>query len=89
MLTGARAFAGASRQDTLAAVLRAQPTPPTAIVPSVPMDLEKVVLRSLRKDPERRYQHIDDVKIALQDIKEESESDARRLPQSRARVVRG
>jgi eukaryotic-like serine/threonine-protein kinase len=51
MLTGARPFAGASREDTLAAVLRAQPTPPTAILPGLPTDLEKVVLRCLRKDP--------------------------------------
>ena len=30
--------------------------------------------RCLRKDPQRRYQHIDDVKVALEDVKEESES---------------
>ena len=42
----------------------------------LPSDLEKVILRCLRKDPQRRFQHIDDVKIALQDIKEESDSGA-------------
>ena len=31
-------------------------------------------MRCLRKDPERRFQHIGDVKVALQEIKEESES---------------
>ncbi len=74
MVTGVRAFAGASTADTLAAVLRAQPKPPTAIVPGVPSDLEKVILRCLRKDPERRFQHMADVKVALQEIKEDSES---------------
>ena len=74
MVTGVRAFAGASTADTLAAVLRAQPKPPTAIVPGVPTDLEKVILRCLRKDPERRFQHMADVKVALQEIKEDSES---------------
>ena len=85
MVTGARAFAGTSTADTLSAVIRAQPK--SAHAPSsstVPSDLEKVILRCLRKDPQRRYQHIDDVKVALEDIKEESESGVT----ARAPVVR-
>jgi eukaryotic-like serine/threonine-protein kinase len=74
MVTGARAFAGTSTPDTLTAVIREQPKPPSTILSDVPSDLEKVILRCLRKDPQRRYQHIDDVKVALQDIKEESDS---------------
>jgi len=76
MVTGERAFPGTSTADTLSAVIRAQPTAPSAIVRDLPSDLEKVILRCLRKDPQRRFQHIDDVKVALQDIKEESESGA-------------
>src|SRR6185503_17075335 len=74
MVTGVRAFAGTSTADTLSAVLRTQPKAPTAMVAGVPTDLEKAILRCLRKDPERRFQHIDDVKVALQEIKEDSES---------------
>jgi Tol biopolymer transport system component len=55
-------------------VIRAQPKIPSALVPTIPTDLEKVVLRCLKKDPQRRFQHIDDVKVALEEIKEESES---------------
>jgi hypothetical protein len=44
------------------------------MVSGVPIDLEKVILRCLRKDPERRFQPIDDVKVALQEIKEDSDS---------------
>src|SRR5580765_6809305 len=76
MVTGQRAFAGASLADTLNAVIRAQPRAPSAIVPTVPSDLEKVIVRCLRKDPGRRFQHIADVKVALQEIKEDSESGA-------------
>ena len=76
MVTGVRAFAGTSTADTLSAVIRAQPKAPSTIVRDLPSDLEKVILRCLRKDPQRRFQHIDDVKIALQDIKEESDSGA-------------
>jgi Tol biopolymer transport system component len=86
MVTGTRAFAGTSTADTLSAVIRAQPQAPSAIIAAVPSDLEKLILRCLRKDPQRRFQHIDDVKIALQDIKEESDSDARAAaPAARAR----
>lgn len=74
MVTGQRAFAGTTTADTLAAVLRAQPKQPSGIVHSVPSDLEKVILRCLRKDPERRFQHMADVKVALQEVKEDSES---------------
>ena len=55
MVTGVCAFSGASTADTLAAVVRAQPKPPAEISPNIPADLQKVVLRCLRKDPERRF----------------------------------
>jgi serine/threonine protein kinase len=74
MVTGQRAFGGTSTAHTLEAVIRAQPKRPTEVVPGIPSDLEKVILRCLRKDPERRFEHIGDVKIALLDLKEESES---------------
>ena len=77
MVTGARAFAGTSTADTLSAVIRAQPKRSECRSSRRSRsDLEKVILRCLRKDPQRRFQHIDDVKIALQDIKEESDSGA-------------
>jgi hypothetical protein len=76
MVTGVRAFSGTSAADTLSAVLRAQPKAPTAMVAGVPTDLEKAILRCLRKDPERRFQHMGDVRVALQEIKEDSESGA-------------
>ena len=84
MVTGSRAFPGASTAETLSAVIRAQPKPPSAVVAAIPGDLEKVILRCLRKDPQRRYQHIDDVKVALEDVKEESESGVTRACLGRA-----
>jgi eukaryotic-like serine/threonine-protein kinase len=74
MVTGARAFAGTSTADTLGAVIHAQPKAPSALIPHVPSDLEKVILRCLRKDPDRRYQHMADVKVALQDIRDDTQS---------------
>ena len=41
---------------------------------AIPQELEKLISRCLRKDPARRFQHMDDVKVALEELKEESES---------------
>jgi Tol biopolymer transport system component len=78
MATGTRAFGGKSTADTLAAVIRDQPRPPGELVLTLPRELERVILRCLRKEPERRYQTIRDVSLELQEIKEESDSG--RLP---------
>jgi eukaryotic-like serine/threonine-protein kinase len=74
MGTGARPFGGTTVADTLAAVIQAQPKPPTAAVPALPRELERLIVRCLRKEPDRRYQTIRDVSLELQEIKEESDS---------------
>ncbi len=74
MVTGRRAFAGNSTAETLAAVVRDQPKAPSEVVPSVPKELDRLIQRCLRKEPERRFQHMLDVKLELEQIKEESES---------------
>lgn len=71
MLTGSRAFQGTSSMSVLSAVLTAEPAPLPA---DVPYELRKIIERCLRKDPERRLQHIGDVKLALEDLKQESDS---------------
>jgi serine/threonine protein kinase len=74
MLTGQRAFAGTSTRSAAAQILSDDPTPVNGLVRSVPADLAKVVSHCLRKDPARRYQYIADVKVALEDVREESRS---------------
>ncbi len=79
MVTGQRAFARGSRAETLAAVVGAQPKAPSEIAPDLPKDLEKLILRCLRKEPDRRFHHMADVKVELQEISEESDSRWARL----------
>jgi Tol biopolymer transport system component/predicted Ser/Thr protein kinase len=74
MVTGQQAFHGDSKMSTLAAILEKEPKPITEIAEGIPRDLEKIVHRSLRKDRERRWQTMADVRIALQELKEESDS---------------
>jgi Tol biopolymer transport system component len=85
MATGARPFGGTSVAETRAAVIQAQPKPPTAVVPGLPRELERLILRCLRKEPDRRYQTIRDVSLELQEIKEESDSGRLSAPVSAAR----
>jgi eukaryotic-like serine/threonine-protein kinase len=74
MVTGRRAFTGDSRMSTLASILRDDVKPVRDLVEDVPPELERIISRCLRKDASRRFQHMDDVKVALQEIKEESDS---------------
>ena len=72
MVTGQRPFVGESRLSVLAKILNEDPLPPSRISASVSPELDKIVLRCLRKDPSRRYQTMADLKVALDDIEMES-----------------
>jgi Tol biopolymer transport system component len=74
MVTGRRAFEGANRISTLSAILHKEPRAASEISPAVPMELEKIISRCLRKGRERRAQGIADIKLALEELNEESES---------------
>jgi len=74
VITGRRAFRGETKVSTLSAILKEEPKPPSSVAEDVPRDLEKIVARCMRKDPGRRFQLMEDVKIALEELKEESDS---------------
>lgn len=71
MVTGQRAFKGDSAFSTLAGVIEREVAP---LGSEVPRDLGRIITRTLRKDPERRFQNMADVKVALEELKEESDS---------------
>src|SRR5260370_590692 len=60
LLTGKRAFPGQSAASVVAAILEREPAPLTAAPP-----LDRVVRRSLAKDPDQRFQTARDLKAAL------------------------
>jgi len=88
MVTGQRAFHGDSKLATLSAILKEDPKPVSALIADAPRDLEKIITRCLRKDPSRRFQHADDLKIALAELKEESDSGTALGAQTRMRSGR-
>ncbi len=55
VVTGRPPFQAASTVDTLVQVLHEEPIPPRALNPAIPVDLETICLKSLQKDPARRY----------------------------------
>jgi eukaryotic-like serine/threonine-protein kinase len=74
MVTGQRAFRGETTISTLSAILRDEPQPVSALASDVPREFERIVNRCLRKDPDRRFQTMADVRVALLELKEESDS---------------
>jgi hypothetical protein len=85
MVTGTRPFAGDSSISTLAAVVNQEPKRPSEISPRIPRELERIIVRCLRKDPGRRFQHMDDVAVELEEVRVESTTDAATAPPPVAR----
>jgi len=81
MLTGVRAFAGENALSTLSAILRDEAKPFNEVAPDVPPKIEAVVQRCLRKNPDDRWQSMQDVRMALGALKHESESGQLYKPQ--------
>ncbi len=80
MITGARAFKSDTTLSTLSAILKDDPKRIGSLVEDVPPELERIISRCLKKDPERRWQGMRDVKVALEELKEESDSGTLVLP---------
>ncbi len=56
MVTGRRPFKGDYDQAVIFSILNAAPEPVTALRTGVPVEIERVILRCLEKDPADRYQ---------------------------------
>ena len=55
LLCGRLPLPARTQAEAFARLLQDDPAPPRRLVPSLPADLETVVMRSLEKDPARRY----------------------------------
>jgi serine/threonine protein kinase/Tol biopolymer transport system component len=71
MITGETPFQGDSHAAVMASLLRDEPKPPTHLLPQTPVEVERAILRCLRKDPERRFQSMREVRLALEDVLEQ------------------
>ncbi len=67
MLTGHRAFQCGNRMSTLASIIQQEPKALSELDSRIPRELERIVARCLRKDPDRRFQHMADLRVALEE----------------------
>jgi tRNA A-37 threonylcarbamoyl transferase component Bud32 len=76
MVTGRRAFQGDSKISILSAILYSDPKPLAEIIQGAPPELQRIIARCLRKAPKRRFHHMVDLKVALEELCDEIESSA-------------
>ena len=65
--TGHRLFKASNDAATVAKVKDMDIVPPGAIVPDYPRSLEAIVMRTLQRDPDRRFATAEDLEDALED----------------------
>jgi serine/threonine protein kinase/cytochrome c-type biogenesis protein CcmH/NrfG len=71
MVTGRTPFVGGTNVDVLSSILTSEPASFTSQSGSAPRELERIILRAMRKDREERYQSAKDFLIDLKDLKNE------------------
>ena len=79
MVTGRKAFAGASQASLMSAILATEPPPISASQPVSPPAMDRLVRTCLAKDPERRWQSARDIALQLETISGAAEA-ARQSP---------
>ncbi len=75
MLTGHRAFAGATLSETLGVILEQEPEW-RHLPPTVPDGIQRLLRRCLERDPKRRLHHIADARIEVEDAARDYANDA-------------
>ena len=74
MLTGQLPFEADYEQAQLYAIINDETKPVSGVRSGISLELEHVVNKALTKDPEERYQHIDEMQADLKKIRRESDS---------------
>src|SRR5205809_585570 len=83
IVTGNPPFRGETPSDCIAAILTAEPAPLSSISPDVPVKLESILQKALRKNTAERYQTIKEMLAELRILKAKLETESS-LPQTKS-----
>ena len=70
MATGRKAFSGSSQASLISSIMKEEPPPVSAVLPTSPPALDRVIRKALAKDPEDRWQSAGDLGSELKWIAE-------------------
>src|SRR5881394_653216 len=85
MIAGIPPFHGETPSDCIASILTTEPLPLSGVLPEVPLNLESILQKVLRKNSEERYQTIKEMLTDLRHLKGELEVEAS-SPQTKVRA---
>ncbi len=72
MVTGERPFRGKNLQDMTRAISAGNPIPPSLLEPSVPPELERIILRALARRREDRYARASEMRDDLRRLQQQT-----------------
>lgn len=73
MVVGRPPFDGDTTSDVMSLILLREPVPLTHFSPELPVELERIVRKALRKEKEERYQTVKDLLIDLRNLTKQLE----------------
>ena len=85
MVGGSPPFRGETPSDCIAAILTTEPLPLSGVLPDIPLKLESILQKALRKNSNERYQTASEMLADLRILKSELEADSS-LAQTKARA---
>ena len=85
MVGGSPPFRGETPSDCIASILTTEPPPLSGVLPDVPVKLESILQKALRKKSDERYQTIKEMLADLRILKGKLETESS-LPQTKARA---
>ena len=84
MVAGSPPFRGETPSDCIASILTTEPPPLSSILPDVPLKLESILQKALRKNSDERYQTIKEMLAELRILKAKLEAESS-LSQTKSR----
>jgi len=77
MVAGRPPFTGPTSSDVIVSILEREPAPLARVAPDAPRELQRIITKTLAKDPEKRYQSVKDLLLDLKYLRDEVQFEAK------------